>query len=105
MPKKHRKPYPPEFKKRMVDLIRSGRSAQSLSKEFEPTVQAIRNWVKQADIDEGRRADGVTTDERAELARLRREVEVLREEREILKKYAAWSSQEANRTTPKRSGS
>ena len=78
----------------MVDLVRAGRSPESLAREFEPTVQAIRNWVRQADRDEGRRADGLTTDERTELQRLRRENLTLREEREILKKAAAWFARE-----------
>lgn len=103
--KKPRAPYPPELKRRLVEMVRAGRTPASLAEEFEPTAQAISKWVKQADIDEGVTADGVTTDEREELARLRRENKVLREEREILKKFAAWSVQEANRTPPKRSGS
>ncbi len=78
----------------MVDLVWAGRSPESLAREFEPTVQAIRNWVRQADRDEGRRADGLTTDERTELQRLRRENRTLREEREILKKAAAWFARE-----------
>jgi len=83
-----RPPYPPEFRARMVELVRSGRSAEELSREFEPTGTTIRKWVKQADIDEGRR-EGMTTDEKEELSRLRRENEKLRTEREILKKAAA----------------
>ncbi len=105
MPKRHRVPYPPEFRRRLVELVRAGRTAESLAKEFEPSAPAIRSWVRQADLDEGARSDGPTTDEREELARLRREVKTLREERDILKKFAAWSVQEANRTPPKRSGS
>lgn len=89
----------------MVELVRSGRTPRSLAKDFAPSAQTIANWVKQADLDEGKRADGLTTDEREELAKLRRENRVLREEREILKKFAAWSVQEANQTPPKRSGS
>jgi len=61
--------------------------------------------VKQADLDEGRRADGLTTEERREIVRLRRENRQLREEREILKKAAAWFAQETNSTPSKRSGS
>jgi len=61
-----------------------------LAREFEPSANAIRYWVKQAGLDEGSRSDGLTTDERAELNRLRRENRVLREEREILSKAAAW---------------
>lgn len=98
-------PYSPEFRARMVELVRAGRTPRSLAKDFAPSAQTIANWVKQADLDEGKRADGLTTNEREELARLRRENKVLQEERDILKKFAAWSVQEANRTTPKRSGS
>jgi transposase len=105
MPKRHRGPYPPEFRRRIVELVRAGRSPESLAKEFEPSAPAIRSWVHQADLDAGTRTDGVTSQEREELARLRREVKTLREEREILKKFAAWSVQESSRTPPKRSGS
>jgi transposase len=79
----------------MVELVRAGRSPEELAREFEPTAQTIRNWVKQADLDEGRRSDGLTTDERAELRRLRRETKQLRMEREILKKAAAWFARES----------
>ncbi len=79
-----RRPYPAEFRHRMVELVRAGRSPESLAREFEPTAQAIRNWVRQADRDEGRRADGLTTDERTELQRLRRENRTLREEALLL---------------------
>ena len=89
-----RPPYPAEFRQQMVELIRSGRSPEELSREFEPSAQAIRNWVKQADLDEGRREDGLKTEERSELSRLRRENAKLRQEREILAKAAAWFAQE-----------
>ncbi len=98
-------PYPPEYRRRMVELARSGRSLASLEKEFEVSGNSIRNWLKQADLDEGRRADGLTTDEREELGRLRRENRSLREEREILKKAAAWFAQETTSIPAKRSGS
>src|SRR5213594_1465908 len=104
MPKSHH-PYTPEYRRRLVELVRSGRSPESLAKQFEPTAQAIRNWVKQADLDAGRRSDGLTTEEREELSRLRRENKVLREEREILKKAAAWFAKETSSTPPKSSGS
>jgi transposase len=96
--------YPPEYKARIVELVRAGRVPLDLAKEFDVAVQSIRNWVKQADIDGGQRP-GLTTDERAELVKLRRQVAELREEREILKKFAAWSAQEANWTPKKRSDS
>ena len=91
---RNRPPYPPEFRRRMVDLVRSGRKPEELSREFEPSAQAIRNWLRQADLDQGRRHDGLTSDEKAELIRLRREVKILREERTILSKAAAWFAKE-----------
>ena len=95
-----RPPYPPAFRRQMVELVRAGRSPEALAREFEPTAQAIRNWVVQADRDEGRRRDGPSTAEREELRRLRRENRRLREERDILAKAAAWFAQE---TVPGRS--
>ena len=89
-----RPPYSPEFRQRMVELVRSGRTPAQLAKEFEPTAHAIRNWVKQADLDEGLREDGLTSSEREELRRLRRENRQLREDREILAKAAAWFARE-----------
>jgi transposase len=94
MPRSH-KPYAEELKRKLVALVREGRTPEELAKQFEPTAQAIRNWVKQADRDDGRRQDGLTTSERDELQRLRRENDRLREEREILKKAAAWFAQES----------
>ena len=93
MPKSH-PPYPLEFRRRIIELVRSGRSPEALSKEFEPTAQSIHNWVAQADRNEGRRNDGLTTEERKELVRLRRENKQLRMEREILSKAAAWFARE-----------
>ena len=89
-----RPPYPREFRQELIQLARSGRTPEALSKEYEPSAQTIRNWVAQSDRDEGRRDDGLTTAEREDLRRLRRENRRLREEREILKKAAAWFSQE-----------
>ena len=97
--------YPPEYRRRLIELVRSGRTPEELARSFEPTAQSIRNWVRQADRDEGRRNDGLTSEEREELARLRRENRVLREEKEILKKAAAWFAGETTKTPPKRSGS
>lgn len=89
-----RTPYPTAFRQQMVELVRAGRSPEALAKEFEPTAQAIRNWVKQDDLDQGRREDGLTTEDRAELRRLRRENKQLRMDREILAKAAAWFARE-----------
>jgi transposase len=107
MPKKPAPPapYPAEFRRRLIDLVRAGESPESLAKRFEPTAQSIRNWVRQADLDEGARKDGLTSDERAELRQLKRENRVLREEREILKKAAAWFAQETQSTPKKHSDS
>ena len=91
-----RPPYAPEFRRQMVELVRAGRTAEELSREFEPTAQTIYNWVKQAKVDSGMRSDGLTTEERAELRRLRRENKRLLMEQEILKKAAAWFARESN---------
>ena len=96
--------YAPEYRRQMVELVRAGRTPGELAREFECSAQAIRNWVRQADRDEGRREDGLTSAEREELRRLRREVRQLREEREILKKAAAWFARETG-TVPGRSSS
>jgi len=102
---KSRPPYPPEYRRRMVEMVRAGMTPEALARKFEPTAQAIRNWVAQADRDEGKRQDGLTTAEQEELRGLRREVKQLREEREILKKAAAWFARETHSIPPKSSGS
>ena len=99
----NRPPYPREFKEQLIALVRSGRTPGQLSREFEPSAQAIRNWVKQADLDEGRRTDGLTSAERDELRRLRKEVKNLRIEREILGKAAAWFARESEAVPPRSS--
>jgi transposase len=104
MPKSH-KPYPREFKARLIEMVRAGRTPEELAEKFEPTAQSIRNWVAQAERDAGRRTDGLTTEEHEELRRLRREVKTLREEREILKKAAAWFARETGSIPPKDSSS
>jgi transposase len=92
---KSRPPYPPEFRRQLVELVRSGRTPEELSREFEPTAQSITNWVKQAERDIGKRTDGPTSAEREELTRLRRENRRLRQERDILAKAAAWFARES----------
>ena len=101
---KTREPYAPEFRRQMVELVRAGRTPEELSREFEPTAQTIHNWVRQIDIDAGVRSDGLTSLEREELRRLRRENKQLRIEREILKKAAAWFAQETD-SVPRRHSS
>jgi transposase len=62
MPKSHR-PYPAEYRQRIIDLVRKGRTPEDLARQFEPSAQCIRNWVRQADRNAGRRQDGLTTEE------------------------------------------
>jgi transposase len=86
-----RPPYPPEFRVEAVRLIRSsGKPLAQISRDLGVSEQSLRVWVKQADLDEGRRDDGLTSAEQEELRQLRRKVRVLEEEREILKKAAAF---------------
>ena len=73
MPRTH-PPYPPEYRQQIIELVRAGRSLEELAREFEPTAQTINHWVKRADLDDGRRQDGLTTAERQELVRLRRDL-------------------------------
>ena len=94
-------PYAPEFRRQIVELIRAGRTPEELSREFEPSSQAIRNWVAAADRSEGRSAapapaanGALSAAEREELARLRRENKQLRLERDILSRATAWFARE-----------
>ena len=90
--------FPPEYKAEVVELIRSaGKTAGQVARELDLTETADRQWVKQADLDAGRRTDGLTTAERDELRQLRREVRDLREEREILRKAAVFFARETDR--------
>ena len=89
----------------MVEMVRAGNSPEKLAREFEPSAQTIRNWVAQTDRNEGRRQDGLTSAEREELQKLRRENRRLRIEREILKKAAAWFARETDSVPPKSSSS
>ena len=96
-----RPPYAPEFRRQMIELVRAGRDPTDLAREFEPSSQAIRNWVAQADREEGRREAkppaaeaALPAAEREELTRLRREVKQLRLERDILSRATAWFARE-----------
>jgi transposase len=103
MPRSHPS-YPADYRRKIVELARAGRTLQSLAAEYEPCANTIANWVKQADLDEGVRDDGLTSSDRDELRRLKREVKRLREEREILKKAAAWFARETD-SLPKKGSS
>jgi transposase len=94
--------YAPEFRRQMVELVRVGRKPGELSREFGPSSWTIALWVKQAAREAGKGDGGLTTVEREELVRLRREIRKLKEEREILSKAAAWFATEST-ATPKRS--
>ncbi len=96
--------YTPEFKRQMVALVRGGRSASSLAKEYGPSAWTIGLWVKQDARDAGKGDGGLTSAERQELSQLRRENRKLKEEREILSKAAAWFATESG-TSKRSSGS
>ena len=96
------KRYTPEFRRQMVELHRTGRTFAELAEEFSVTSWSIRYWVKQADRDRGKGDGGLTSAEREELTRLRRENRKLLQERDILSKAAAWFANEKP-AIPKRS--
>jgi transposase len=90
---KSKAPYPAEFRAQVVELHRNGKTASALSRQFGCSGQTIANWVAQAAVDAGRPLpgrEGLTTVEREELARLRRENRQLKMERDILEKATVW---------------
>lgn len=90
-----RPPYPPEFRREAVELVRvSGNSIRQVARDLGCSNQALRTWIKQATVDAGK-AEGLTTDERAELRELRKRVRTLEMEREVLKKAAAFFARES----------
>ncbi len=99
---KTRPPYPPEFKAEAVKLARSsGKLLSGLARDLGVSTETLRNWLKQEQIDTGKR-EGITTDEREELGRLRRENKILKEEREVLRKATAFFAREENDTRRRR---
>ena len=90
-----RRAFTPQFKAEIVELCQRGdRTIRQVSQDFDLTETAVRDWVKQAEIDAGTRSDGLTSDERAELARLRQENRRLQEDVEILKRATAFFAKE-----------
>ena len=104
MPKSHR-PYPPEYRQHILELVRSRHTPEELAREVEPSAQCIRDWVKAAERPQGLRSDSVTHTEQEELQRLRREVKILRQEKEILKQAAASFARESTLLPPESSSS
>jgi transposase len=91
-------PYPPQFRIEAVRLaLESGKPLRQIAEDLGVSLESLRKWVKQTQIDAGER-EGLTTSEREELRRLRRENRILREEREILKKAAAFFAKETGPT-------
>ena len=91
-------PYPLEFRREAVALLRSsGKPVPQLADELGISPQSLRNWARQIDVDAGK-AEGLSSDEREELRRLRRELKIVTEEREILKKAAAFFAKDSDPT-------
>ena len=87
--------FTPEFKAEVVELVRQpGNSAGSVARDLKLTETAVRAWAKQADLDQGRRSDGLTSEQLSELAQLRKELREAREERDILKRAVAFFARE-----------
>ena len=89
--------YPEEFRRQMIDLVRGGRTPEELSREFDPSAQAIRNWVAAAESEDGASGDWSEA-ERRELREAKAKIRRLEEEIDILKKAAVWFAREAGRT-------
>jgi transposase len=91
---KTRPAYPDEFRREAIELLRAGRTPRELSESLGVSQQTLRNWRRQAELDRHERDDGLTSDERAELRRLRRENARLTQERDLLKRAAAFFAKE-----------
>jgi transposase len=105
---KTRPPYPAAFREQMIELVKAGKSPAELSREFGCSAQTISNWVGQEAIDCGKPLpgkDGLTSAEREELVRLRRENRRLQMERDILAKATAWFAAKGEKTSTPSSSS
>ena len=99
---KSKPPYPAEFRQQIIELARSGRTPAELSREFGPTAQSIANWIAQDARDRGKPVvgkEGLTTVEREELVRLRRQLRQVQQERDILAKATAWFAGRSEKTS------
>ncbi len=105
MPQKYTRAYPADFRQKIVELARVGRGADDLAAEFKLARQTVRTWIKQADLDAGRRTGGLTSADHEEVARLRKRVRQLETERDILSKAAAWFARETDSIPSKSSNS
>jgi transposase len=99
---KSRPPYPVEFRQQIIELARVGKTPAQLSREFGPSAQTITNWIAQDGRDRGKPLagkDGLTTAERQELTRLRRQLRQVQQERDILAKATAWFAARNDKTS------
>ncbi len=99
---KSKPPYPAEFRQQIIELARAGRTPAELSREFGPTAQSIANWIAQDARDRGKPLpgkEGLTSAEREELVRLRRQLRQVQQERDILAKATAWFAAKSEKTS------